>query len=548
MTLSSTPQSTKKRFNTGVAIPAADSERLPFMGWVPAALLSGAMAALVGIVIVCGICVFAWVDMPGMGFSSVFPLAIRLWLLGHGAGVSADAVTITVPPLGLTLIFLALAATCARFAGKQARMRAPERISAKIRLYLTAKSTMIFVIGYLAIFLPSVIVVGSMTKVSRSLIAALVLAAIAGFIGIGRACSLDLTLWLPGWAKAIPRAVYATQLVMMIAGAAVLLVAFVLHRSDIAAIHTSLKPQATGHWSLIFIQLAWLPNFVLWAAAWSIGAGFSLGVDTVVSPAAVHLGFVPAIPAFAALPNPGNPSPWLIAWMVFGFIAGIVGALLIVIARPRARFDETAVVGCVSGIISGVVFTAISVVGNGALGTDRLGVIGTRGLETLVMSTVVMGIAGLVTGLIVGMIRKPGKSGAEVTVVYTPQDLTNPVRDEDARAGNLDAEATVAMISLARPVQPTEIDDSSDPDSSQHTPSSSDGTSTAGSGQVSESDKDLEWGARSHDGETHKRVEPDFDLGHSEGKTNGAEARFEGPLIRAGDEPEDGIDQTKDRR
>ena len=61
--------------------------------------------------------------------------------------------------------------------------------------------------------------------------------------------------------------------------------------------------------------------------------------------------------------------------------------------RPRARFDETAIVGGLSGILAGLAYTLLAAFSGGDLGTDRLRGVGPRLTELAVMS------GALITGL-----------------------------------------------------------------------------------------------------------------------------------------------------
>ena len=96
-----------------------------------------------------------------------------------------------------------------------------------------------------------------------------------------------------------------------------------------------------GNVALLALQLAFAPNLIIWAASYALGAGFSLGSGALVAPAGTELGLLPAIPVFGALPEVGPAGTGQLWWLAGGVLAGVVAAVVVVLGRPAARFDET---------------------------------------------------------------------------------------------------------------------------------------------------------------------------------------------------------------
>jgi len=62
---------------------------------------------------------------------------------------------------------------------------------------------------------------------------------------------------------------------------------------------------------LLLAQLAYVPNAIVWAIAYTLGPGFAFGTGTVVAPTGSALGAVPLFPMLAAIPSdvrPGGPA------------------------------------------------------------------------------------------------------------------------------------------------------------------------------------------------------------------------------------------------
>ena len=69
------------------------------------------------------------------------------------------------------------------------------------------------------------------------------------------------------------------------------------------------------------------------------------------------------------------------------------------------RFDASSLVGGLAGVLAGLVFVALGWAAGGDLGVVRLTGLGPRLLPLLVMAGTTMGLAGLLTGLVLGLLR-----------------------------------------------------------------------------------------------------------------------------------------------
>jgi hypothetical protein len=199
--------------------------------------------------------------------------------------------------------------------------------------------------------------------------------------------------------------VAAAVAVLLLAGLAVLGTGVVLHAGRIGQLTAGIGAGTVGGIALWAAQAAFLPNIVIWCSSYALGAGFTVGQGSVVAPTGVSLGILPSVPILGALPGTGAGSELTLVWLAGGVAAGVAAALLVVRRRPAARFDETALVGGLAGVLAALVFTALAWTTGGDLGTGRLAGAGPRLFELLVMAATVLGLSGMICGFVAGVVR-----------------------------------------------------------------------------------------------------------------------------------------------
>ncbi|MEL4358086.1 MULTISPECIES: cell division protein PerM [unclassified Luteococcus] len=380
--------------------------RLSPLPWPVVAALAAVLTAVAGIIPPVALASVGWIQAPDVGLWSVLLLGVRGWLLAHGAGMEGGATTLTIAPLGATAVILLMGSALAAMAGAQARAEAQIELSQRQRRALTVRVAGVFTAAYLVCVLFASALTDTAGQTGRALLGGLVIGGLSGMIGAGRAVDWHPTAWWPAWGRAIPRAVAAALAVMVVTGSAVAMCALLQHRGRVAELHNVLAPGTAGGISLMVLQLTWLPNLVLWCGSWALGAGFSIGSGTLVSPAHNLTGMLPAIPVFGAI-GPNGPGPKVaLLWLLSGVLAGVIAAVVIVRSRRAARLDETALVGGLSGVLAGLTFWLLAALSNGDLGQTRLVGVGARLVPLAVMAPTVMGISGLVTGLALGLRRE----------------------------------------------------------------------------------------------------------------------------------------------
>ncbi|MDP9801444.1 Tfp pilus assembly protein PilE [Arcanobacterium wilhelmae] len=144
----------------------------------------------------------------------------------------------------------------------------------------------------------------------------------------------------------------------------------------IGAIHSSFFGSALDTAGLTALQLAYVPDALVWGFAYLTGAGFAIGTGTSFSALGVTALPLPAIPAFGALPQVGFAAPWLVGVVV------VVFALLGVYYGRHRRTDPLTVVLADAGagaVLSALVISALVSAASGSLGSGRMATVGGNG-------------------------------------------------------------------------------------------------------------------------------------------------------------------------
>jgi len=343
--------------------------------------------------------VAGWIAAPhaGVGLPAVLRTAAALWLVGHHVGFTFHgAGRIGLLPLGLVLLPGALLWRAGRWVvlvGRVSRLRH---------------------VGYAAIALavPYAVLTGVLALASRSsmesssvvqaVACGLLLALAAGGLGGAKALAPwpRLIRLLPPRPRSVVVAVAGVLAVLVTAGAVLAGAALAVHLHEAATLQRALAPDGVGLVLLTLLQLAYLPNAVIWGIAFSLGPGFAFGSGTVVAPTGSALAHLPALPMLAALPPglhaamPGWIEPTVLA---LPYLAGGLGGLLLVRAAGALTLDAAPLWGLACGAVSGGVLGLLAAASGGPLGDGRLAAIGPSPWQVGAVSALEIGVAAAVT-------------------------------------------------------------------------------------------------------------------------------------------------------
>jgi Family of unknown function (DUF6350) len=369
----------------------------PRMSWPAIAMLGGVVTAIASWIFCAGVTVLGWLPADSGNLGGALVLGTRLWLLGNGIGVRVGAIPVTLVPWGVTAL---IAFMIWRFATASARRARAEHTTSP------ALTSVVTVAAYLLPVLLVTLLLGEPWQVAARWAAVMVvflLAAVSGsrrVFGVGRAVTRRWT---------IARAVVSAQLVMLVVGAAVLVTGLASHLKRVQALHEALEPGISGAIALLLLQLAFAPNALIWSASYALGSGFSLGTGSLVAPAGTQLGILPGIPILGALPSAGPGDLVQLWWLAAGALAGATACWVALADRSDLGLDQAILRGGACGLLAGVVFAGLAWATSGDLGTLRLADLGPRLLELLVMAGTTMGLSGMIAGLGLSLVRKPGR-------------------------------------------------------------------------------------------------------------------------------------------
>ncbi|WP_307858155.1 cell division protein PerM [Cellulomonas fulva] len=356
--------------------------------WVTGALmaLQGALLSLLVVVLPAVAAYVATSADPaneGVEWFRSVVVATALWVAGHGVPPTVGTVTVTVVPLGVTLLAVFGCWASARRSGALARAT-----------YVAGVVTYALVVAVLALLVGT-----GVAGVLRGLVGGALVAATGLGLGlVARPGSPRLRVVLAPALRRLPPAVVtglgaATVACASVVGVAALLVAgwAYLGRGTVQAIADGLALDVLGGAVLAVAQLAFLPVLVVWAVSWLAGPGFAVGAGTHFAPDAMTGGTLPAVPLLGALPGAdvtGGPAAFApLVVVAAGALAG--WWLHRATRRDPARRAWTVSVACVvAAATSGVAVALVVHLASGAIGPGRMA---TTGASALLVGAVVAG-------------------------------------------------------------------------------------------------------------------------------------------------------------
>ncbi|MGV1034534.1 MAG: DUF6350 family protein [Microbacteriaceae bacterium] len=333
-------------------------------------------------------------------FAGFFVFSENVWLLGHGVDVTVmlDPVLsaqlglgAAVEPIRITIVLLGIGLLTAQMSLRAGRRAA--LADAPVTSYVAA----IVVVAVLSVGIVFT-AASSLSLPSRpqGVLLPTAIVAVSMFIGvvleqrrrgddgwldqIGRRIS-----WLRTLSTVTKRDLGASLAGGVAVAASILTVAalalavmIALNYATVVGLYQSLQAGILGGSVVTLAQLVLLPNFVVWAAAWIVGAGFSIGAGTAVSPAGTLLGPVPGLPLFGAVPQ--VTGQW-------GFIVLLVPLLLsfivaMVLRQRHDRYSSPATASVIFSLAGGIAVVAAVILAllswwaGGAIGPGRMASVG----------------------------------------------------------------------------------------------------------------------------------------------------------------------------
>lgn len=338
------------------------------------ALLAAAAVSFGGLVLALGLAVAGWLAAGAVQeVGAPLRAGAQGWLLAHGAPLEVAGVRWTLVPLGVTLLVGWALVRAARWtASSRAGAEPMERVLGAVVLAASYLATTVLVA-----------VLASRPGAEVDLVGVLWRAGLLVGLAVGHGTVSAGGSWralLPGWAVAVVETAEVIVFGLLTLAALATGVALAVGLDEAATMMAGLGLDDGDAVVFGVVLLASLPNAVLWAAAYLLGPGFALGVDTVVSVQQVAAGPVPAYPLLAAVPPQAAPS-W-VAVVVLAVPVLLAGAAGAAVCRRHGvdAWTRAAALGAGGGALAAVCLGLLVAVSAGSAGSGRLMEVGPSGL------------------------------------------------------------------------------------------------------------------------------------------------------------------------
>ena len=380
--------------------------------------------------------VWATKGFGDMEFSSVAAMSAHLWLLIHGvpldlsAAFGASAGTMTLVPLGLSILPLLL---CYRSGRRLARASYEGEflipvLSGSVTYALISSAMYDWASPHPqplqalnAALVPLGIVVAGLMwggyREARSL---------SRMVGVDTAEQISqmsqYSRWAGSYAWAVVRAAVVAFVALVGLGAVLLGIGILAGWSQIVATYQELHAGAVGDTAVTLLQLGFLPNLVIYAIAWSTGAGFSFGAGTSVGLTSSDVGTLPMLPILGAVPE--SMGTFGLVGLLVPLGAGAIAGwwflregedhldewvALKVPFRPLSALISAVVLGVMTGIMTSFGALWLGWISYGSLGIGRFTEVGAEPLTFAAHTALTVG-AGVTFGMLLSRALVPDSS------------------------------------------------------------------------------------------------------------------------------------------
>ena len=380
--------------------------------------------------------VWATKGFGDMEFSSVAAMSAHLWLLIHGvpldlaAAFGASAGTMTLVPLGLSILPLLL---CYRSGRRLARASYEGEflipvLSGSVTYALISSAMYGWASPHPqplqalnAALVPLGIVVAGLMwggyREARSL---------SRMVGVDTAEQISqmsqYSRWAGSYAWAVVRAAVVAFVALIGLGAVLLGIGILAGWSQIVATYQELHAGAVGDTAVTLLQLGFLPNLVIYAIAWSTGAGFSFGAGTSVGLTSSDVGTLPMLPILGAVPE--SMGTFGLVGLLVPLGAGAIAGwwflregedhldewvALKVPFRPLSALISAVVLGVMTGIMTSFGALWLGWISYGSLGIGRFTEVGAEPLTFAAHTALTVG-AGVTFGMLLSRALVPDSS------------------------------------------------------------------------------------------------------------------------------------------
>ncbi len=430
--LNNPPRAAARPAPPQAARPAPSREDPRRRSRVLAGISAASAAALAGLLVVEAVVLVVWMAEPRSAapLSAALRTGAAFWLLGHGGRLQLPAGTAALIPLGLSVLFVALAS---RAGATVARVRpaGPRR-----RTVLASALSVSVPYGLIVALVAGVCSGGGLrTSVLTALAGGLVLAGVSAAVGAVR--ELPLAAPKRSRIRAVAAGVGAAGFLLIAASAVVAALALVTHLSAAADLAKPARAGAVGGVGLLFLQASLAPNAIVWTSSYLLGPGFAIGSGTLVSPASAHLGDVPGLPMLAGLPSSAAPWPAYALFLIpigAGWLAG--ATLLRRLPRPP-KLWMAALLGAGAGAVLGALLAAAAAVSGGSVTGGRLATIGPSAWQVGLLATLEVGTPAALSAVVLAWAAQRRRAAASAASAASAAALAEAEAAVRGFVGNL---------------------------------------------------------------------------------------------------------------
>ena len=411
-------------------------------------VVTGGIAALAaaasGLAVLVTLTAIGWITAPhvgiGAGLGGVMRTAAMLWLVAHHVGFTVrGAGRIGLLPLGLVLLPGALLAMAGRWvvrAGAVTRLRHVGYAAIALALPYALLAGALAVASGTSVAAPSLL---------QAVIAAFLLALVAGGLGAARGLApwSRLASLMPARPRSIVMGMLGSAAILTAAGAVLAGASLAVHLPEVKAASDALAPGVGGAALLLLAQIAYIPNAIIWAVAYSLGPGFAFGTATVVAPTGSALGAVPVFPMLAAIPagaRPGGPGWVPVVVLALPYLAGVFAGVVTVRIAPTPVIEAAPLWGFAAGTAAGVLAGLAAAFSGGPLGNGRLASVGPSGFQVGLVAILELGITAALSAAGANwLILRRAQKRFHEAVPVGPQPPPDPLLPPDQRDETDDA-------------------------------------------------------------------------------------------------------------
>jgi hypothetical protein len=306
-----------------VAVPAARPAVRPSEPaasvWVRGAFAATWSAALgLASLVVVALVVWSADSRSTASAGGAMRLAAQLWLLAHRTPMRVSAGTLTLPPLGLTLVLGMVVARATSIVARGSRCSVPRDLRAVV-------ASVVFPYAVIASVVAAVTPSSTMKpSPGAAFVCAVLVGGLFATIGAARGAGLTQVLWasVPFEIRTSLKAAGSAAVVLLTAATLLTVGSMLAHLGRFATM-VSAYHGAPGLLSMLLLSVLLVPNAVIFSVGYLAGPGFAIGAGTSVALGGTHLGAVPALPLLAAVPVGPAPWPVLVGSVVVIAAAGI---------------------------------------------------------------------------------------------------------------------------------------------------------------------------------------------------------------------------------